>query len=303
MSKPLKIGMIGLDTSHAVAFTKLLHDTDNDHHIPGARIVAAFPGGSSDMDMSRDRLPGYTQTLAEDYGIPIKDSIEAVVEQSDAILLESVDGRVHREQFAKIAPYGKPTFIDKPLAVTLEDALSIKRLASQHGVAVMSSSALRYSEALQTVIASDEPIIGADCYGPMALQDTQPGLFWYGVHMTDMLFAALGPECVQVHAVTNADHDLIVGTWADGRVGTIRGNRVGNKQFGALVHKTEATEWVDVASAAKPFYASLLEEILVMFGSASSPLPLTETIKVVQFMEAANHSRRTGKPVELEAIL
>ncbi len=300
MSEPLKLGMIGLDTSHCVAFAKLLHDEDNAYHIPGARITAAFPGGSPDMELSRERLPGYKHTLSTEYGVKIEDSIEAVVEQCDAILLESVDGRVHKEQFAKIAPYGKPTFIDKPLAVTLRDALAIQELAERHGVAVLSSSALRYSEALQTAIAEAAGIAGADCYGPMALQPTQPGMFWYGIHMTDMVFAALGPDCVQVQAVTSDDHDLIVGTWRDGRIGTVRGNRVGNQTFGALIHREEGTQWVDVASAAKPFYASLLEEVLAMFHDGTSRLSLRETVKVVQFMEAANESRRSGRPVALE---
>jgi len=40
-------------------------------------------------------------------------------------MLESADGRVHPEQFRRIAPYGKPVFIDKPLAVSVRDAEEI----------------------------------------------------------------------------------------------------------------------------------------------------------------------------------
>ncbi len=303
MSDPIRIGMIGLDTSHVTAFAKLLHDENEEFHVPGGRVVAAYPGGSPDMEMSRDRLPGYTETLRDQYGVIMEDSMEAVADQCDAILLESVDGRVHREQFAKVAPYGKPTFIDKPFATSTADALEIARLAREYDVPLLSSSALRYSDPLQAAIAEKgRQFIGADCYGPMALQPTQPGMFWYGVHMTDMLFAALGAECVQVRAVSNDYHDVIVGTWRDGRLGTVRGNRSGNRQFGALLHGGDETKWVDVASARRPFYASLLEEILAMFRTKESNLPLKETIQVVQFMECANQSRITGKPVELEEV-
>ena len=42
----LKIGMIGLDTSHAVAFTKLLNDPNNPFHVTGGKVMMACPVGS-----------------------------------------------------------------------------------------------------------------------------------------------------------------------------------------------------------------------------------------------------------------
>ena len=56
MTQTLNIGMIGLDTSHAAAFTKLLNDTSAPFHVPGGRIVAAYPGGSPDFELSWSRL-------------------------------------------------------------------------------------------------------------------------------------------------------------------------------------------------------------------------------------------------------
>ena len=114
----LKIAMIGLDTSHVVAFAKLLHHTDDPWHVPGACIVAAFPGGSDDFALSRDRVGGYTARMRDEFEVEIADSPEAAAAKADAVLLESVDGRVHRAQFEKIAPFGKPVFIDKPIAAS-----------------------------------------------------------------------------------------------------------------------------------------------------------------------------------------
>ena len=48
----LKIGMIGLDTSHVVAFTRILNDSNNEHFLTGGKVVIAYPGGSSDMELS-----------------------------------------------------------------------------------------------------------------------------------------------------------------------------------------------------------------------------------------------------------
>lgn len=97
--KELKVGIIGLDTSHVVAFTGLLNDKNHEYHIPGGKVLVAYPGGSPDFELSIGRVKGFTEELQTKYGVEIVDSVEAVAEASDAILLESVDGRVHLEQF------------------------------------------------------------------------------------------------------------------------------------------------------------------------------------------------------------
>src|ERR1051326_5372949 len=91
----LRIGMIGLDTSHVTAFTAVLNDPNNPNHIPGARVVAAFKGGSPDIEASASRVEGYTRELREKYGVTIYDSIEELCRNVDAVMLESVDGRPH----------------------------------------------------------------------------------------------------------------------------------------------------------------------------------------------------------------
>src|SRR3954469_15188733 len=89
----LRIGMIGLDTSHVIAFTKLLNDEKAKGHIPGGKVVAAFKGGSPDVEASATRVDGYTKQLEDQFGVKIVPTIEELCQQVDAVLLESVDGR------------------------------------------------------------------------------------------------------------------------------------------------------------------------------------------------------------------
>src|SRR5262245_39241349 len=91
--KPLRAGIIGLDTSHVVAFTKLLNDPNAKGNLAGVRVVAAYPGGSPDIPASRDRVAGYTKELRDKYGVEIVSSIDALLPKVDVVLLESVDGR------------------------------------------------------------------------------------------------------------------------------------------------------------------------------------------------------------------
>ena len=110
----VKVGMIGLDTSHVVAFTQLLNNPEAQYHVPGAQVICAFPGGSPDWEMSWSRLEGFTQQVQE-FGVKIVDSIAEVAQTSDAILLESVDGRVHLAQFREIAPMASRYSLTNPL--------------------------------------------------------------------------------------------------------------------------------------------------------------------------------------------
>src|SRR4051812_47061151 len=72
---PLRAGIIGLDTSHVVAFTEMLNGSRTRKGLSGVRVVAAYPGGSPDIAASRDRLQGFTQTLRDRYHVEIVPSI------------------------------------------------------------------------------------------------------------------------------------------------------------------------------------------------------------------------------------
>lgn len=302
MTKQMNIGIIGLDTSHVAAFTKLLNQSDHEYHVSGGNVTVAYPGGSPDFELSSSRVEGFTQELKNDFGVFIVERPEDVAQRSDAILLESVDGRVHADLFRRIAPFGKPVFVDKPFAVSSTDAQEIMTLAEQYQIPLMSCSALRYAEGLKEKLSGankENEVIGADTFGPMAIVPTQPGYFWYGIHSVEMLFAILGKGCTEVKAFAKEDHDVIVGQWSDDRIGTVRGNRKGNNQFGAVVHRENESQYVDVYAHPKPYYASLLEKVMVLFETGQSDVDPQETLQIIRFIEAANESKETGKAVAL----
>jgi len=301
MKKTIKLGFIGLDTSHVTAFAQILHDEKDPWYLPGGKVVVAYPGGSQDWELSCSRVAGFTNELRDRFGVEIVSSITEVSERCDAILIESVDGRVHLEQFRKVVGSGKPIFIDKPLTVSWPEARTIASLASEHKVPVMTGSALRFSESVTGVFASKDKgaIIGADVFGPMALESTQPGLFWYGIHTVEMLYAIMGQGCESVASICNVDHDVIIGTWKDGRMGVIRGNRKGNNEFGGWVHREGGSQCINVSADAKPFYRCLLERVVDFFDSGIPAVSLAESLEVIAFIEAANASRGSGRSVEL----
>ncbi len=297
----LRLGMIGLDTSHVTAFAELLSNTNKANHVPGGRIVAAFKGGSPDIASSASRVDGFTKTLQEKYGVEIVPTIEALCQKVDAVLLESVDGRPHLEQARPVIKAGKPLFIDKPVAGSLRDAIEIYRLAREAKVPVFSSSSYRYYDSLVALKKQDVgEIKGAISYGPCSLEPTHPDLFWYGVHATEALFAVMGVGCESVVRISTPDTDVVDGIWKGGRVGSFRGIRNAAAPHKVILFGSKAI----AEQQGSGDYAPLLREVIRFFQTGVPPVSGEETLEMFAFMEAADESKRQGgKPVRIAEIL
>lgn len=299
--KPLRAGIIGLDTSHVPAFTKLFNDPKAAGDLADVKVVAAFPGGSSDIPSSRDRVQGYTDEL-RNMGVEIVDSIPALLEKVDVVLIESVDGRPHLQQVIPVFKARKPVFIDKPLAGSLVDAVVISELGKKYNVPWFSSSSLRFGPG--TIGLRNNPevgnIVGCDAWSPCPLEPHHPDLFWYGIHGVETLFTLMGPGCASVTRASTDGTDLVTGTWKDGRVGTFRGIRAGKADYGAMVFGSKAIR----AAGAYEGYKPLVEQIAKFFKTGQSPVSAEETLEIIAFMEAADESKRqNGAPVSIESVL
>ena len=295
--KELRIGMIGLDTSHVIAFTKAFNDPNAKGDLATMRVVAGYPGGT-DIPPSRDRVERFTNELRE-MGIEIVDSIPQLLDKVDVVLLESVDGRPHLEQARPVIEAGKPLFIDKPVAGSVKDAVEIFDLAKKHGVPCFSSSSLRYSPeviAYRDDPAAAERVTGCIIWGPCSVQPPMPDLFFYGVHGVEMLFTIMGPGCVYVTRAHTDSTDVVTGVWKDGRIGTYRGLRSGKTSFGGIVFEKDKIVEIERSGGYQP----LLEVIAKFFKTGEVPIDAAETIEIFQFMEAADESKRLdGRPVLL----
>lgn len=293
----IRVGMIGLDTSHVIAFTRILNDPDDPDHVPGAKVVAAFKGGSLDLPSSVDRIDGFTKTLVEDYGVELVDDIPTLCDKVDAVLLESVDGRVHLEQVKPVFAAGKPVFIDKPLAASLADANEIARLGKLTGTPWWSASSLRYSGAAEE-LAQVRGITGAVSWGPAPIEPTHElDLSWYGIHPVELLYSVMGPGCVRVQRTYTPGADVITGQWADGRLGVVRTIRDGKRGYGAVAFGADEVKTSTHAGAA---YASMLRDVVQFFETGEPPVSNAETLEIFRFLDAALRSKQqSGAWVEM----
>ena len=297
-AKEIRIGMIGLDTSHVTAFTKIINDPKAEGPLANARVTAAFRGGSADIPSSSERIDKFTDTLTQQYGVKLYPTIAELCKNVDAIMLESVDGRPKVRQAIPVIDAGLPLYIDKPMAGSLADVLFIFDYAKNKGVPIFSSSSLRYGKATQAARAGAlGKIMHAETFSPASIEVRHPDLFWYGVHGCESLFTVMGPGCETVQRRSTADGKIeVIGKWKGGRTGIFREG----KGYGGHAKGTKGEGEVGKYDG----YAPLVVEAVRMFQTGNVPVDPQETIEVFAFMEAADESKRQeGKLVKLADII
>jgi hypothetical protein len=292
----IRLGIIGTDTSHVVVFTQMFNDSTRADHVPGARVVAAFKGGSPDIDSSWSRVDKYADELKTRWNLELEPDIPTLCRKVDAILLESNDGRKHLSQAKLVIAAHKPMFIDKPLASTLEDAREIARLAREAGVPFFSSSSARFAGIATAMKFPDA--MGAIVWGPGPLEAHHYlDLSWYAIHPIELLYTLMGTGCEEVSRMATDDSDDIVGRWKGGRIGTVRANRPHGTQ-GAVVFR--GNKAVQSDSTMEEGYGPLLKQIVKFFQTGIPPVAPEETLEIMAFMDAAQRSKEAGgRPMRL----
>jgi predicted dehydrogenase len=232
--------------------------------------------------------------------VEIVDNVAALLEKVDVVLLETNDGRWHLEQGLQVLRSGKTLFIDKPLAASLTDVFTIFEAAKHYNVPIFSASSLRYiSGAAEITNGSIGKVLGADAFSPANLEKTHPDLFWYGVHGVEILYTIMGTGCKEVKRVSTVDTEFVVGTWADGRLGTFRGTRTGLHTYGGTVFGEKGNAVLGPFEGYKPLFL----EIIHFFETGKPPVNAEDTKEIYVFMEAADESkRRNGQAVGLDEI-
>jgi len=298
----VRIGIVDFDTSHVVEFTKRINhvDVSPEQWVEGGKVVIGCPGASqiAPKNMIEERIG----ILGEKYGVRIVEKPEEMIGQIDAVMIESVDGSVHLERARPFLEAGIPMYVDKPFTCSLTEAKELVRLAACRKVPLFSTSSLRYGKEILELKAKEGEagrVVGADAYSPASLHPRNPGLFHYGIHGVEILYALMGPGCQAVWCVWQEGAEVVTGLWKDGRIGTVRGTRAGAHSYGfiAFCEKMVVSTPID----ASWIYHEMLKRILEMFNTGKAPIEIDETVEIVAFIEAAlKSSQNDGQKVALE---
>ncbi len=287
----LRIGIIGLDTSHSPALVKTFNDPKPKNEVfKGFKVVAAYPLGSQSIESSFSRIPKYTaDVLAR--GVKIVDSIDQLLAEVDCVCLETNDGTLHLQQALQVFRAGKPVFIDKPVGSDLAETLAIFRASEHYQVPMFSASSLRYMPGAQAVRGGKiGDVLGCQAHGPFKREPSHVDLFWYGIHAVETLYTCMGPGCQSVSHTATDVCQFSMGTWEDGRLGTVRAIESGKTGYGGTAFGTKAIADLGKYQGYEPLFA----EIATFFRTRQPPIDPQETIEIYAFMQAAAASYSAG---------
>lgn len=324
----IKVGILGIDNYGSVAYTEFLNKPHAEGVFEGVRVVAAYPIGSDDYPDSDKLLAQWKEQLLNFYQNPadpkdavppieMVNSVDELLAKCDAIMIFSMDGRLHLSQATTVLKAGKPLFISRPLASSPEDAVAILKLAEETGTPCWSSSQHRYNTGFSGM--RDHPevgrVMGCDVYGGWNVDAAEADKFTRPLHSIETLLTIMGPGVMSVTCASTPTAELITAVWNDGRVGTYRGIKQGAVKYSATVFGEKGVSTAGIYGHGVPVngivpttdkyvgYEGLAIEIARFFKTGVAPVTPAETLEIFALMQAAEESKsQNGEAVKLRNL-
>jgi len=282
----MKLGIIGIDSSHAPEFTRRINALYADRKTP-CEVIAFVDVGDHGWPVAEDVERWRTETAR--LGAAPTRSIEALLDSVEGVLVLAVDGTRHLELAMPALERGLPTYIDKPLTCDLDEARRLLAASRERDARCYSASSLRFAEELDSLDRRAlGDLVAIDAYGPGELNQGAPGLFHYGVHTIEMIDAIWGPGVSRVSAIELPDRHLVDLEYHDGRYARLRLERRGAYDFGATIHGTQSVTHFHVDFG--PVYDRLVAGMARFFEGGKPPAALRDIVENVAVMAAGNQS-------------
>lgn len=324
----VRVGVLGLDNYQSVAYAQLFNNPLAEGDLAGLRVTAAYPVGSDDYPESaalverwKAQITGLYQNPKSKLGtappVELVDSVDALLSKSDAVMIMSLDGRLHLEQARLVLQAGKRLYIGRPLASSRADAVAILKMSEETGTPCFSSSQHRYSPGFSGMRNHPEvgTVIGCDVYGGYELKHAAADDLIMPLHSIETLYTIMGPGVVSVSCVSTPIVESVTAVWSDGRVGTYRGIKRGKVKYSATVFGEDGVSTAGIYGHGVPVngivptkdeymgYKGMAIEMAKFFKGGPVPVADAETLEIFDFLQAIAESRgKNGASVKLADI-
>jgi hypothetical protein len=206
-------------------------------------------------------------------GVELLDSIEAVVDKSDYLVVLSPDNPEFHEELAMLPLMsGKPTYVDKTFAPDRKTAQRMFELAAKHKTPLYSSSALRFAEEYASL--EREGIDAIVSFGPGRYDN-------YSIHQIEPIVMLMGSEAERVMFTgTDKSPSLLIG-FSGGRQASI--HLFGGSPF-ALTLNYASGKFASV-KAESDFFAPFIRNMTRFFETGQATVDPAETIAIMTIIE------------------
>lgn len=178
----MKVGILGLDTSHSEKFAELISERDD------MTVGGVWDGGDV-------RTDAYAEEYCSTYSAPRYEQPKEMIDRVDAAMVLTVNWDLHRPIASQFLEAGVPTFVDKPIAGSIDDVEALRRIVEREETPFCGGSSVPYHPSLTGMRADD----GAHDLFSVGYNDP----FYYGVHITDTARKICGTNWTRIEP---ADH-------------------------------------------------------------------------------------------------
>jgi predicted dehydrogenase len=307
----MRIGAIGIDSSHLPEFTKRIKGLHTEGKTK-CQVTHFWDPGTHEWQhpegpaRSAQDVSNWRKTTL-DLGAKQVDSLDELLANVDGVMVLNINGHRHLELAIGPIARGMPTYIDKPLTCSIDQARSLLNMTRQYKARCYSASSLRFVQEIPKLNKEKlGNIVAIDAFGNGELLDMMPHLWHYGCHSIEMVDAIFrwsgqGAGVKRVSAICNEDRHLLDMEYHDGRCARLRMDRKASWAFGATVHGEKGVEQFVVDFA--PVYSRLVEGMVKFFEGGEAPVDLRDIVENVAVMQAGNESiARDGAWVEIPTI-
>src|SRR3989339_750508 len=220
MAKELKVALVGLDTSHSVAFPKRMQDPScpPEQKVEGLRAVTCL---AFVTPFQNEEGINARKKQLEVLGVKITNTLEETVKGVDAVMIELNDPSLHLEYFKKCSDLGLPIFLDKPMADNYLNGRIIYDISKKKNLKICSMSSLRFPPALTGAMKEIPNPDNSHFYGPLGIAPAGSSIIWYGVHAFEMLEKAMGKGALSVTTKKDPAGIVSIVEYPEGRRGVV----------------------------------------------------------------------------------
>lgn len=280
----MKIGFIDyyLDEWHANNYPQWIREKSNGKcEVTYAYAVIDGPDGKKT-----------TEEWCKEFGIIRCESIEEIVEKSDAIVVLSPDNCEMHEQLCQLPLRSKkPVYVDKTFAPDYATAKRIFKIAEESGTPCYSTSALRYADEYKDI--DSKRVNGVSLWGPNDFET-------YSIHQLEPLVMLMNEPAKRVMMVKGKDWHTLTVEFESGRYGTVT-QLVKGCPFVSNIAYEDENITVKIES---DFFGNFIEKLVEFFLDGAVKVPHEHTLTVMALREAgAKAMQNNGEWLSLSDLL
>lgn len=286
----IRIGIIGTESTHAMAFAKFFN-TPDEHGIyryENIRVTVIAGCAEDNAKICNSVDVAYQMQ-----------NYEEMLGQVDAVMITTRRGSEHYAQAIPFIEHGIPVFLDKPFTADLTQGEKLLELILKGKSLVMGGSGCKYAPEIQKLkekvrmLRENEGLLSASM-GFTSMDSPYDGFWFYAPHLVEMALEAFGYDPLFISANENKNGILAMLQYADVAVSLHFDKRLPDASY--TLYTTYGTEFssIDISE----IYMLEADRFAQMLLHGKLPQPMEGLADHVRVIDAIQTSCcHDGRPV------